>query len=454
MIQQDNQLTEQAVISILLGLAPEESKEHIATLKIEYFTSNITKKAFSVIHQIYVNGSTIDAINFRRAAISSKLLSKDDLTEIIRWNRNLQPGRPIGEYIEAIIDTYIQTEIENIATTEISKSGNIGHGSLMANNIIKKISGLLDSTSTGISNLISMQQLMQMEREGYYMRKELADSGRLSGQDTGLDALNRFTGGWQKELIVIAARPGMGKTAFALFTAVKSNTSGIYVNMEMNVSQLAQRLILQHAEISSKGLRDGKLNHSEILQMEGAINTVSQLPFSVWDEAGVGVHKLMSKIRRFNRAGLCNWVIIDYLQLMTLEGPKNTNREQEVSNIVKIIKNTQKELGIPFILLAQLSREPEKRGDKKPILADLRESGEIEQSADTVGFIFRPGYYGLNLEDGTPATNEISILFKKHRQGPIGEVDFKHSPTLATFYNFEVPYSGVNTKMQSNDDWL
>lgn len=229
----------------------------------------------------------------------------------------------------------------------------------------------------------------------------------------------------------------MGKTALALFHGIQSKEAGIYFNLEMNPSQLCQRLILQNAtgSIDSKRLRDGNLNQPELHVFESTIGEVEKMPFTIYDKPRCGVHEAIRIIRAQVRKGQCKWVIIDYLQLMTLEGFRGGNREAEVSEISRTLKAAQKELKIPIIALCQLNRQVEQRADKKPMLSDLRESGSLEQDADTVCFVWRPSYYNLSNEDGKPYTNETFYLFEKHRQGSTGTVEFRNNETITRFYD-------------------
>lgn len=254
----------------------------------------------------------------------------------------------------------------------------------------------------------------------------------------------------------------MGKTALALFHAMQSKEPGIYFNLEMNNSQLCQRLILQNSDgiINSARLRDGSLTQPELHEFERSIGDIERLPVLIYDKARCGINEAIRVMRREHRKGRCKWAIIDYLQLMTIEGWRGGNRELEVAEISRSIKAIQKELGIPVIALAQLSRQVEQRADKKPVLSDLRESGSLEQDADTVVFVWRPAYYGLNDDTGSPYTNEVHYLFEKHRQGSTGSVEFKHNKTITKFYDIDQEVGSTFLPMSSNlnqftsKDWL
>jgi replicative DNA helicase len=324
-------------------------------------------------------------------------------------------------------------------------------GAQTAAEIIKRLNTLLEDGSPN-ENMLDTLTLAHEERQAYYRRAELHLSGKTSGLNTGLSALNRFTGGFHPELIILAGRPSMGKTALALYHACNFNEPGIYFNLEMNKSQLCQRLILQHSSerINSARLRDGNLTQPELHAFETTIGTVENLPVLIYDKPRCGVHEAIRVMRREARKGNCKWVIIDYLQLMTIEGFRGGNREAEVAEISRTLKAAQKELNIPIIALAQLSRQVEQRADKRPILSDLRESGSIEQDADTVIFIYRPEYYALNDELGNPYSSDVFYLFEKHRQGSTGEVRFKHNSTITSFSDIATSGGSTFTPMPIN----
>ncbi len=277
--------------------------------------------------------------------------------------------------------------------------------------------------------------------------KELSKKeGGLTGVPTGFIALDKVTAGWQpSDLIVIAARPGMGKTSFVL--SIAKNAASDFkrpvalFSLEMANVQLVQRLISMEAEISGQKLRTGQLEEYEWQQLHRAIEKMADVPIFIDDTPAINIFELRAKCRRLKQEHNIELIIIDYLQLMTAgtEGSKSGNREQEISMISRALKGMAKELNVPVIALSQLSRAVETRGgNKKPMLSDLRESGAIEQDADIVSFIYRPEYYQiLEDEDGNPMKGVAEIIIAKHRNGSLETVKLKFTDSFARFGNLE-----------------
>jgi replicative DNA helicase len=432
-----SQELEEKIIAILLS-GNQHKDEIIIQLKNEYFTVDRYKKAFEVIKRLHKKQQPIDIAFLNQENKLAKLLEHSDIVTIIRSLDKIVSAffEPHEAIIMELRNIYLKSQIHQIITEESIGLYDRHDATITASEMVKRLNELMDTGMT-VSNIITTAELVKDEREAYYRRQELNRKGKTSGVDTGLSALNRFTGGWQPEFIIIAGRPSMGKTALALFHGIQSKEPGIYFNLEMNPSQLCQRLILQNAKgsIDSKRLRDGSLNQPELHVFETTIGEVEKMPFTIYDKPRCGVHEAIRIIRQQVRKGQCKWAIIDYLQLMTLEGFRGGNREAEVSEISRTLKAAQKELAIPIIALCQLNRQVEQRSDKKPMLSDLRESGSLEQDADTVCFVWRPSYYNLSNDDGKQYTNETFYLFEKHRQGSTGTVEFRNNQTITAFYD-------------------
>ncbi|HMR43434.1 MAG TPA: replicative DNA helicase, partial [Saprospiraceae bacterium] len=269
----------------------------------------------------------------------------------------------------------------------------------------------------------------------------------LTGVPSGFTELDRLTSGWQKsDLIVLAARPGMGKTSFVLTLAKNAALDfgkGVVVfSLEMSSVQLVQRLVSMEAEVSSSKLRNGKLEAYEWQQINQAIERMSDAPIYIDDTAGINIFELRAKCRRLKKQHDIQLVIIDYLQLMS-GGQDNHrgNREQEISSISRALKGLAKELGVPVIALSQLSHQVEVRGgSKRPQLSDLRESGAIEQDADIVSFIYRPEYYQIDEdENGNSLKGIAEIIVAKHRNGALDTVKLKFKNEFAKFSDLEDP---------------
>ncbi len=257
----------------------------------------------------------------------------------------------------------------------------------------------------------------------------------ILGVPTGFLDLDRLLGGLQKsDLIIVAGRPGMGKTGLALSiakNAAQTHKKHVAVfSLEMSNEQLVQRLIAQETGIDSQRLRLGKLSDDEWTLLVQAIETLSQTVMFLDDTPGITPMQLRTKCRRLHMEHRLDLVIVDYLQLMSGDS-RNENRVQEVSYISRNLKVLARELNVPVIAAAQLSRAVEQRSDKRPMLSDLRESGSLEQDADIVAFIYRPEQY----EKDTVKQNLAEIILAKHRNGPVGNVELVFRKNLAKFEN-------------------
>jgi replicative DNA helicase len=256
----------------------------------------------------------------------------------------------------------------------------------------------------------------------------------VSGVPSGFTELDRITSGWQRsDMIVVAARPGMGKTAFVLSMArnmaVEFNIPVAIFSLEMSSVQLVQRLIASETEIDSEKLRKGSLQDHEFHQLHQRISRIAEAPIFIDDTAALNIFELRAKCRRLKNKHNVGLIIIDYLQLMSGAGEnRNGNREQEISRISRDLKGLAKELQVPIIALSQLSREVEKRkeGAKIPQLSDLRESGAIEQDADLVMFLYRPEYYDITANEfGESNKGETYVKVAKHRNGSLDTIKLK-----------------------------
>jgi len=286
-------------------------------------------------------------------------------------------------------------------------------------------------------NLLLNEAIKQIEEAG-----KRADS--LSGIPSGFTKLDSITSGWQNsDLIIIAARPSMGKTAFVLSMArnmaVDHKCTVAIFSLEMSSIQLVNRLISCETELPSQFIRTGKLSKEQWKQLDQKIKSLENAQIFIDDTPAISIFELRAKCRRLKKKYDVQVVIIDYLQLMA--GPPETkgNREQEVSIISRSLKSLAKELNIPVIALSQLNRAVESRtGNKRPQLSDLRESGAIEQDADVVCFIHRPEKYGiLEDNDGNSLIGIAEIIVAKHRNGAIGDIKLRFRDSIAKFVDYE-----------------
>jgi replicative DNA helicase len=277
----------------------------------------------------------------------------------------------------------------------------------------------------------------------------------ISGVPTGFIDLDRITAGWQRsDMIVIAARPAMGKTAFTLSMArniaVDYKKAVAIFSLEMSSVQLVKRLMSSESRLNADKLRTGKLEEHEMQQLHTRISKLVDAPIYIDDTAGISVYDFRAKCRRLKKEKNIEIIIIDYLQLMSA-GPKSGNgsREQEISIISRTIKEIAKELNVPIIALSQLSRSVETRGGNGvPMLSDLRESGSIEQDADIVSFIYRPEKYHLDTnQNGESNLGVAEIIIAKHRNGDLGTVKLEFVGKFALFKNFETFFEPEDEEM-------
>ena len=289
----------------------------------------------------------------------------------------------------------------------------------------------LDYAESGIFEISQARQKGQyshirdvlVENLAIIDRAEQMDGG-LTGITTGFSKLDEMTSGMQKsDLIILAARPAMGKTAFALSlarnAAVKGKASVMIFSLEMAKEQLTQRLLSMESKVDLQTLKTGRLERRDWDDLNVALDILSNSNIHIDDTAGISIMEMKSKCRRLKAEAGLDLVIIDYLQLMNPEG-KADSRTQEISVISRNLKLLARELDCPVLVLSQLSRAPEQRTDHRPMLSDLRESGSIEQDADIVIFLYRDEYY--NKED-TEKPGECEVIVAKHRSGPTGSVD-------------------------------
>ena len=287
---------------------------------------------------------------------------------------------------------------------------------------------MLDVSSKNIKKNYSDLNTLLKETISTIDQKRNNKTG-ITGIPSGFNSLDKITSGWQKsDLVIIAARPGMGKTAFTLSlvrnAAVMNNTPVALFSLEMSSTQLVSRLISAESELDATKINSGQLENYEWEQLKHKTNIISKAPIYIDDTPSLSVSELRTKCRKLKVKHDIQMIVIDYLQLLTSNNLFNKgtfNREQEISYISRSLKSIAKELEVPVITPSQLSRAVETRGgDKRPMLSDLRESGAIEQDADIVMFLYRPEYYGLFSEDNDFNIKGITeLIIAKHRNGPL-----------------------------------
>ena len=304
-------------------------------------------------------------------------------------------------------------------------------GIKMLENIAK---GMTVGTNTADLRTLSHESMSMYER-----RKENLLDGRKTGILTGIDKLdNTLLGLKGGQLVILAARPAMGKTAFALNIARTAAMSGhptVIFSLEMSGVSLSDRMLIAHGDFNAAAFRKGALTDTEEANLSQSVDCLGELPITVDDTSGLQIQQISSVAKNLQRKGKCELVIIDYLQLVRIKSEnRNYSREQEVAETTKFAKGMAKSLNVPVVLLSQLSRKCEERQDKTPILSDLRESGSIEQDADIVLMLHRPAYYDRSEEQGMGI-----VRVAKNRDGRTGDVKFHHNKTLTRFTDYDIP---------------
>lgn len=303
---------------------------------------------------------------------------------------------------------------------------------------IKMLENIAKGMTVGL-NTADLRTLSHESMAMYENRKENLLDGRKTGILTGIDKLdNTLLGLKGGQLVILAARPAMGKTAFALNIARTAAMSGhptVIFSLEMSGVSLSDRMLIAHGDFNAAAFRKGALTDTEEANLSQSVDYLGELPITVDDTSGLQIQQISSVAKNLQRKGKCELVIIDYLQLVRIKSEnRNYSREQEVAETTKFAKGMAKSLNVPVVLLSQLSRKCEERQDKTPILSDLRESGSIEQDADIVLMLHRPAYYDRSEEQGMGI-----VRVAKNREGRTGDVKFHHNKTLTRFTDYDIP---------------
>lgn len=302
----------------------------------------------------------------------------------------------------------------------------------------------IDDLLAGKTGMRHIREVMKDNTADVVERQKKAERGEMPGIPTGLVDLNRAINGWQpSDLVVVAARPGMGKTAFALHFAKAAGKQGVPVcifSLEMSDTRLSQRLILSNGGIDTDNLKSGKMTPEDWTAYHHSIGQLERFPIYIDDTASASVRYISAIARNKARRNECGLIVIDYLQLVESPqdgGYSNKNREREVAEISRSLKKLAKETNVPVILLAQLNRGVESRADKTPMLSDLRESGAIEQDADMVIFPWRPEYYDPKGVDelGNSILNVVQLVISKNREGNLRTITCRKSTDFTQIFD-------------------
>lgn len=433
---------ENAVLGALL-IEKEAVNAVIDILQPHSFYKEAHQKIFYTIQILFQRSEPIDILT-----VTNELQKNGDLElvggpyYIAQLTNQVASSANVEFHARIIAQKFIQRELIRISSEIIND----------AYDETTDVFSLLDKAESSLfavaegnirKNYDSMSSLIRLAIEQIETSK--SQEGGITGIPSGFTALDRVTSGWQpSDLIIVAARPAMGKTSFALSlcrnAAVDFSQPMAVFSCEMSSLQLVTRLVSSESEISSEKLRSGNLANHEMEQIHAKINGLAEAPIFIDDTPALSVFELRAKARRLKAQHDIQLIVVDYLQLMTAGGDnKGGNREQEISTISRSLKSIAKELNIPIIALSQLSRSVETRGgDRRPQLSDLRESGAIEQDADMVIFLHRPEYYGLTEdEEGNSTLGVANIIIAKHRNGSVGDVQLKFTNQLAKFGDLE-----------------
>lgn len=435
---------EEAVLGAMM-IDKKGVDEAIDILKPDAFYKDAHKYIYEAINKLFQDNQPIDILTV------STQLRKDGKLDLvggdyylISLTQKISSSAHIEFHARIILQKYIQRSLIRISNEIIEEA--YDESTDVFDLIDSAEAKLYEVTQGNIKKSTETAQSLVAQA-----KKRIQDIGSkegLSGLPTGFHKLDALTSGWQpSDLIIIAARPGMGKTAFVLSMArniaVDANKAVAIFSLEMSSVQLITRLISSETSLSSEKLRTGKLEDHEWQQLNVKVKDLEKAPLYIDDTPSLSIFDLRAKARRLKQQNDIQLIIIDYLQLMTAGGNQKGggNREQEISTISRNLKGLAKELDIPVIALSQLSRAVETRGaSKRPLLSDLRESGAIEQDADIVSFIYRPEYYKIDVWDDdeqSPTEGQAEFIVAKHRNGSLDNIRLRFLGKFGKFDNLE-----------------
>ena len=448
---------EESVLGALM-LEKEALTNIIDILKPENFYKDAHKEIYQSIIDLFNDSQPIDLLTV------TNQLKKNGTLDIVggsyyvtKLTTRVNSASNIEFHSRIILEQSIKRELINISS-KVQKD---------AYEDTIDVFDLLDQTEQSLfdvseshirKNYKKVQNLMKEAIDELETKKEKKDG--ITGVPSGFIDLDTITSGWQpSDLVIIAGRPSMGKTAFVLSlmrnASIDHNLSMGIFSLEMSSLQLVNRLISSEAELDSDKIRKGNLKDYEWQQLLHKTDLLQKAPIFIDDTPALSILELRAKARRLKSQHDIQCIIVDYLQLMSSEyGRTSGNREQEIASISRSLKAVAKELNIPVIALSQLSRAVETRGgDKRPVLSDLRESGSIEQDADMVMFIYRAEKYDITEdEDGESTIGVAELLLRKNRNGPTGKVKLKFVERFAKFVdkNYIDSSESITLKSKSN----
>ncbi len=416
---------EQALLGALL--ANNKSFEKVSEfLKAEHFSDPIHRQIYEVITKLITKGHVADVITLKSYFEQNHALDEvGGYKYLIKLADSATPLTNAEYYAQFIYDKYLRRELINIGcdiATSAAKEDVDSEAEQQIENAEKRLFDLADQGEAS-KGFIDFSQALNISMDN--IQAAIQRGGKISGLSTGLDDLDARIGGLNdSDLLIIAGRPGMGKTALGTNIAynvaesmlrdktIAPNKRGVaFFSLEMSADQLASRILSTVTQISGKNMRVGKVDNAEYERIAAGVSEIQAAPLYIDDTPGLNINAIRTRARRLRRNKGLGLIVIDYIQLITGTGSKKSegNRVQEVSEISRGLKILAKELQVPVIALSQLNRSVESRDDKKPQMSDLRESGSIEQDADIVMFVFRENYY---LRQKEPVRNDTETAEK------------------------------------------
>jgi len=424
---------EQAVLGAIL-LEMDSLIKVMEILTPEDFYRGAHHKIYRAMTEVAETDEPVDLITITANLQKNKLLEEVGGVSYLTDLTNAVPTAANVEYYAKIIEEKAVLRRLIKAATEIASTGYAGSEDIgeLIGDAEKKIFEISKKRSN--DGFVSIKDVLMetLDRIEFLHHHK----GGLTGVPSGFTDLDKMTSGFQKsDLIIIAARPSVGKTAFSLNVAqnvaARAKETVAIFSLEMAASQLVQRMIASEGNIDGHKLRTGLLEEQDWQKLTMAMSTLSEAPIYIDDSPGVTVFDIKTKARRLKAEKGLGLILIDYIQLIHGRG-KSDNRQQEISEISRHLKGIARELDVPVIALSQLSRAVEQRQDKRPMLSDIRESGSIEQDADIVAFLYRDDYYNPETEK----QNIIEIIIGKQRNGPVGKVELVFLKNFNKFLNY------------------
>lgn len=441
---QHNPEAEKATIGALL-LEKTAVYEVMDFLKPGMFYDKDLDEIYSVILEVE-STSDVDLITVFEGL--KKRNSKVDISLLADLSSEITSAIHVKTHAMIVFQDYMRRMLmmKCAQTLNDSKDMSVDVDDLISNHIYE-VENLSDITDVGVT--ISIDKLAVEAYKEYQEREKRAKEGHPVGIHTGLKKLDNVLHGFQKGCVyVLAARPGMGKTAFLLNCARKTAEKGnnvLIFSLEMPKVALMNRMAIAHSGINSEAFKEGRLSQEEYISLAESLEQLSQLPISINDTASISVQQIRSQAKKMKRKGKCDIIMIDYLQLMDMSRMKGKSTNDEVSACSRAVKIMAKDLDVPVILLSQLNRGVEGRHDKRPMLSDLRDSGAIEQDADAVIFIHRDFYYTNSIED----KNKCSVIVSKNREGRAGELNIWVDDCITNFKD-EAPSGSYSNSYRSH----